>query len=72
LRYGRGTIRKEFQVRGVPFLLVAVIVGLIDVLVPYLVLAGTGSFRASFLFWCVITLAMIVFAAVYTRRWRDQ
>ena len=58
--------------KGVQFLLFAVIVAAIDVLVPYLVLAGTGSFWARFFFWCVITLAMIVFAAFYTRSWRDQ
>jgi len=59
-------------VKGVQFLLFAVIVAAVDVLVPYLVLAGTGSFWASFFFWCVITLGMIVFAAFSTRSWRDQ
>ena len=58
--------------KGLPFLILALVVTAIDVLIPYLVLARTGSFFASFLFWCVITAAMIVFAAVYTRRWRDQ
>lgn len=58
--------------KGLPFLILALVVTAIDVLIPYMVLARTGSFLASFLFWCVITAAMIVFAAVYTRRWRDQ
>jgi hypothetical protein len=35
------------------------------------VFAGTASFAASFLFWCVITLAVIVWAAFHTRRWKE-
>lgn len=58
--------------KGPQFLLFAVIVAAVDVLVPYLVLARTGSFWASFFFWCALTLAIIVFAGFATRRWRDQ
>ena len=58
--------------KGVQFLLLSVFLTAIDVLVPYLVLAGTGSFWASFFFWCAITLAIIVFAGFYTSRWRNQ
>lgn len=57
---------------GVTFLIIAFVVAAIDVLIPYLILAQMGSFLASFLFWCVITAAMIVFAVFSTRRWRDQ
>lgn len=57
--------------RGRTFLILALAFAAVDVLIPYLVLAGTGSFAASFLFWCVITLAMIVYAAIVTRSWRD-
>ncbi|MFP4114808.1 MAG: hypothetical protein ACOC0E_01635 [Spirochaetota bacterium] len=58
--------------KGLPFLLVALVVAVLDIGVPYLLLASTGSFWASFLFWCAITLAMIVFAGFSTRTWRDQ
>lgn len=58
--------------KGRLFLLLAVAIALVDVLVPYLVLASTGSFLASFLFWCVLTLAMIVYAGFATRSWRNQ
>lgn len=58
--------------RGRTFLILALAVTAVDVLVPYLVLARTGSFAASFLFWCVITLAMIVYVAVATRPWRER
>ena len=58
--------------KGIPFLVLAIVMTAIDVLVPYLVLATTGSFWASFFFWCVVTLVMIVFAAFHTRSWRNQ
>lgn len=54
------------------FFFVAVLIAAIDVGVPYLVFTSTGSFLASFLFWTLITLVVIVAAGVYTRRWRDQ
>jgi membrane protein implicated in regulation of membrane protease activity len=59
-------------VKGKTFVLIAVIVAAINILVPYLALARIGSFWASFFFWCVITAAVIVFAAVYTRKWRNE
>ncbi len=58
--------------KGRAFLILALAVAAVDILVPYLVLARTGSFAASFLFWCVITLAMIVYAGFATRRWRNR
>lgn len=58
--------------KGRTFLILALAVAAVDILVPYLVLARTGSFAASFLFWCVITLAMIVYAGFATRPWRNR
>lgn len=58
--------------KGRAFLILALAVAAVDILVPYLVLARTGSFAASFLFWCVITLAMIVYAGFATRRWTNR
>lgn len=59
-------------VSGRTFVIMAILIAAVDVLVPYLVLANIGSFWASFFFWCVITAAVIVFAAIYTRRWRNE
>ena len=58
--------------KGRTFLILALAVAAVDILVPYLVLARTGSFAASFLFWCAITLAMIVYAGFATRPWRNR
>jgi hypothetical protein len=58
--------------KGRTFLILALAIAAVDILVPYLVLARTGSFAASFLFWCVITLAMIVYAGIVTRPWRNR
>jgi len=58
--------------KGRTFLILALTIAAVDILVPYLVLARTGSFAASFLFWCVITLAMIVYAGIVTRPWRNR
>lgn len=57
---------------GKMFLIVAVVLAAVDVLVPYLLLAQTGSFLASFLFWCLLTALVIVLASFWTRSWRNQ
>ena len=57
--------------RGTRFLIISILLVVADVIVPYLLFTATGSFAASFLFWCVLTFAVIVYAAVHTRRWRD-
>ncbi|NBC30314.1 MAG: hypothetical protein GVY29_10030 [Spirochaetes bacterium] len=56
--------------RGATLLTVLILVSLAAVLIPYGVLGGIPSFAASYLFWSVLTLAVIVvFAFVYTSRW---
>lgn len=57
---------------GRTFLLLAVVLVAVDLLVPYLALAGIASFAASFLFWCVLTLIVILAAAWYTRSWSKE
>jgi len=57
---------------GKVFLIFAVALAAVDVLIPFLLLASIGSFLASFLFWCVLTAVLIVFAAVATRTWRSN
>ena len=45
------------------------IVLLANVLVPYLLLADRGRFDASFLFWTVLTAAVLLWAWHTTREW---
>ena len=58
--------------KGSVFLVLAVILAAVDIVIPYVLLAHYGSFAASFLFWCVLTFGVIVFAWVYTRNWRGH
>lgn len=56
--------------RGWTLLLTLVVVTLLGVLVPYLLLADVASFAASYLFWTLLTLLVIVlFGIRYTARW---
>lgn len=58
--------------RGRTFLLWALGLVAVDLFLPYFVLADSARFGASFLFWCVFTLAVIVWAARHTRSWSDK
>lgn len=55
--------------KGRTFLLIAVFLVAVDLLIPYLLLADSPHFSASFTFWSVLTAAVIAWAAVYTRSW---
>ncbi len=55
--------------RGRTLVVLAVGLALLDILVPYLLLRDIGSFAGSFLFWCLLTLAVIVLGAVAVRGW---
>ncbi|MCF8036271.1 MAG: hypothetical protein K9K62_05330 [Desulfobacteraceae bacterium] len=55
--------------RGLHFLVILVIVTAVDLLVPYFFIGGIGSLGASYLFWTLLTLIVIVFAVVYTSQW---
>ena len=57
--------------RGLTFLVLGLLAAAAYVVIPYLLLAGIASFAASYLFWSVLTIAGIIGAIVYTRRWRD-
>jgi hypothetical protein len=52
--------------------LIAIVLAAVDLAVPYLFLGASGSFAASFLFWCALTLVVIVAAAFYTRHWSKE
>jgi hypothetical protein len=58
--------------RGVHFLIFFVALVLVDGLVPYLLLRDIPRFTGTYLFWCLLTLGMILFAVFYTRRWRKS
>lgn len=58
--------------RGRTFLLILLFVTAVDVLVPYLLIDSIPSFAATYLFWCVVPLATIVFGAVVTGRWGNS
>jgi hypothetical protein len=58
--------------KGLTFLVLALVLVAVDVLVPYLALAEIPSFAASFLFWSALTLLVILGAAWYTRHWSKR
>lgn len=55
--------------KGSHFLFFGLGLVLVDILVPYLWLAEEPYFAASFLFWCLLTLAVIIGAGIRTRKW---
>lgn len=55
--------------KGLHFSILLVIVTAVDVFVPYLWIGSIPSLWASFMFWCALTLAVIVFAVAATRKW---
>ncbi len=55
--------------KGTHFSILLVIITAIDVLVPYLWIGSIPSLWASFLFWCALALAVILFAIAATRKW---
>lgn len=58
--------------KGRTFLLILLGVTAVDVLVPYLLIGQIASFAASFLFWCIVPLATILYAAFATNNWRKS
>lgn len=55
------------------FLAFFVALVVLSFVVPFLPLRTVASFLASYLYWCVVTAIMVVFAAVHTAMWgRDS
>jgi hypothetical protein len=54
-----------------PRVFLAFFVGLVvlSFVVPFLPFRSVPSFLASYLYWCVVTGGMLIFAAVYTAMW---
>ncbi len=67
-----GFAQRSATVEGRRFAILAVMLAIVMAVVPYLVLAEAASFAAGYLFWCVVTLAVIVWAAWHTRGWRGK
>ena len=57
--------------KGLVFLAFAIALAVVYVVVPFVLLSGIARFAACFLLWTTVTLAAVVGAALYTRRWRD-
>jgi hypothetical protein len=58
--------------KGPAFFFLALFLAAVDILVPYFWLAERPSFAASYLYWCALTLAVIVWAAIHTRKWGNR
>jgi len=57
---------------GKTFFVFLLVLSLVDYTVPYYLVGRIPSFLAAYLFWCLLALAMIVFAVFYTRPWSDR
>ncbi len=55
--------------RGRLLFWLAIGLALIDVLVPFLLLRRIGAFTGSFLFWCLLTMGVILFGTLSVRGW---
>ncbi len=64
--------RAGSDMKGLSFLVFLVVLTAVDLLIPYLWLRDVPRFAASFLFWCVLTVGMIVWAVFATRRWGEK
>jgi len=58
--------------RGFTCLALLVAVTLIDLSVPYFLIGDIASLWASYLFWTLLALLVIIFAIAYTRLWGRQ
>ncbi len=54
------------------FFIFAIILAALDFFIPFFLLKGIPSFLASYLFWSLLTLAMVIFGAIYTRGWGNS
>ncbi|MFP4589096.1 MAG: hypothetical protein ACOCZX_00975 [Candidatus Bipolaricaulota bacterium] len=51
------------------FGLVVLLLGAVDFCVPFFLLKSVPSFLANYLFWCGLTLIVILYGASRTRNW---
>jgi hypothetical protein len=55
--------------RGIHAFLFITLLTIIVVLVPYLIIGGIPKFSASYLYWTIIPILVVLWAVWYTRRW---
>ncbi len=55
--------------RGLYFLVILLAVTAVDLFVPYFLIGDIASLGASYLFWTLLTAAVVGFAIVYTSQW---
>ena len=55
--------------RGLHALLLLALLLIVMVLIPYLIIGGIPKFSASYLYWTVIPILVVLWAARYTRGW---
>lgn len=55
--------------KAVKVFLLVLILGVLDVGIPYIFLRNFASFLGSYLFWIILTLTTIVWGILYTNSW---
>ena len=53
---------------GKKFFIVFILLALIDFIVPFYLLGGTARWTGSYLYWCGLTLTVIVAGSFYIKR----
>lgn len=51
---------------------VVLIVAIVDIVVPYLFLKDVTKFWANYLFWFLLTGAIIIFGILYVSKWGEE
>ena len=51
--------------------LIALVLAVLDFAVPYLILKDIGEFWASYLYWTLLAVIVIILGAFYIKHWGD-
>ena len=52
--------------------LIALLLAVLDLGVPYLFLKDIGSFWASYLYWTLLAVTVIILGAIYIKHWGEN
>lgn len=52
--------------------LIALVLAVLDFAVPYLFLKDIGEFWASYLYWTLLAVVVIMLGAIYIKHWGDN
>lgn len=55
--------------RGIHAFLFITLLTIIVVLIPYLIIGGIPKFSASYLYWTIVPIVVVLWAIWYTKRW---